>query len=101
MGDDAVICSRVCARTVLFLTRSTSSRYLILITNKYGGQRALSKRRNPVDSATQIMVAYDVYAGKAFVDLSEEELGIGLTKIAAVDVQLTSIEDFTDSYSVC
>lgn len=47
------------------------------------------------------MVAYDVYAGKAFVDLSEEELGIGLTKIAAVDVQLTSIEDFTDSYSVC
>ena len=64
------------------------------ITNQDGGDRVLARRRELVDSATQMMVAYELYDGKPWVDLSEEELMQGLTKSAGGNMQQTSDEDF-------
>ena len=64
------------------------------ITNQAGGDRVLPRRRELVDSATQIMVADEFYDGKPWVELSEEELMQGLKRFAGVDIQLTSDEDF-------
>ena len=43
-------------------------------TNQDGGDRVLTRRRELVDSATQMMVADECYDDKLWVDLSEEEL---------------------------
>ena len=64
------------------------------ITNQDGGDRVLARRRELVESATQIMVADEFYDGKPCVDLSEEDLMQGLKRFAGVDIQLTSDEDF-------
>ena len=64
------------------------------ITNQDGGDRVLARRREKVDSATQMMVADKFYDGKPWVDLSEEELLQGLKRFAGVDMQQTSDEDF-------
>ena len=71
------------------------------ITNQDGGARVLERRRELVDSATQMMVADHLYDGKPWVDLSEEELLQGLKTFAGVDMQQTSDEDFAARYSVC
>ena len=52
------------------------------------------RRRELVDSATQMMVADEFYDCKPWVDLSEEELLQGLKRFAGVDIQQTSDEDF-------
>ena len=59
-------------------------------TNEDGGDRVLARRRELVDSATQMMVADEVYDGKPCIDLSEMELTKGLETFAGVDVQQTS-----------
>ena len=64
------------------------------ITNQNGGHRALARRRELVDSATQTLVAEKIYDGKPWVDLSEEELMQGLNRFAGVDMQQTSDKDF-------
>ena len=64
------------------------------ITNQDGGDRVLARRRELVDSATQMMVADAFYDGKPWVDRSEEELLQGLKTSASVDVQQTNDEDF-------
>ena len=64
------------------------------ITNQDGGDRVLARRRELVNSATQIMLADEFYDGKPWVDLSEEELMQGLQRFAGVDMQYTSDEDF-------
>ena len=64
------------------------------ITNQDGGDRVLGRRRELVDSATQMMVADEFYDGKPWVDLSEEEQLQGLKKFAGVDMQQTSDKDF-------
>ena len=46
----------------------------MLITNQDRGNRVLTRRRELVGSATQMMVADEYYDGKLWVDLSEEEL---------------------------
>ena len=46
----------------------------------------VARRRELVDSATQIMVADEFYDGKSWIDLSETELKKGLEKFAGVDV---------------
>ena len=56
------------------------------VANEYGGDRVLARRRELVDSATQMMVADELYGGKPWTDLSEQELKKGLEKIAGVDV---------------
>ena len=56
------------------------------ITNQDGGDRKLARRRELVDSASQMMVADEVYDGKPWVD-SEEELMQGLKTFADVDMQ--------------
>ena len=66
----------------------------IHITNQHGGDRVLVRRRELVDSATQMMVAGEFYDDKPWVDLSEEELMQGLKKFAGVDMQQTSDETF-------
>ena len=63
-------------------------------TNRDGGNRVLARRREQVDSATQVMVADEFYDGKPWVDLSEEELIQGLKRFAGVVIQRTSDEDF-------
>ena len=64
------------------------------ITNYDGGDRVLARRREQVDSATQMMVDDEFYDGKPWVYLSEEELMQGLKRFAGVDTQQTSDEDF-------
>ena len=54
----------------------------------------LARRRELVDSPTQMMVADEFYNGKPWIDLSEQELKNGLEKFAGVDVQQTSDVDF-------
>ena len=66
----------------------------IRITNQGGGDRVLARRRELVDSATQMMVADEFYDGKSSVDLSEEELMKGLKRFTVVDMQQTSDEEF-------
>ena len=54
----------------------------------------VARRRELVDSATQIMVADEFYDGKSWIDLSETELKKGLEKFAGVDVQQTGDVEF-------
>ena len=54
----------------------------------------LARRRELVDSATQMMVADEFYDGKPWIDLSEQELKKGLERLAVVDVRQTSDVDF-------
>ena len=54
----------------------------------------LARRRELVDSATQMMVSDDFYDGKPWIDLSEQELKTGLERFAGVDAQQTSDVDF-------
>ena len=64
------------------------------IANQDGGDRVLARRRELVDSATQIMVADEFYDGKPLVDLSEKDIMQGLKRSAGVDMQQTNDEDF-------
>ena len=64
------------------------------ITNQDGGDRVRARRRELVDSATQMMVADEFYDGKSWFDLYEEELLRGLKRFAGVGMQQTSDEDF-------
>ena len=60
------------------------------VANEDGGDRALARRRELVDSATQMMFADEFYDGKPWIDLSEQELKKGLKKVVEVGVQQTS-----------
>ena len=64
------------------------------VANEDGGDRMLARRRELVDSATQMMVADEFYDGKPCIDLSELELKKGIESFAGVDVQQTNDEDF-------
>ena len=48
------------------------------VGNEDGGDRVLARRRDLVDSATQMMGADEFYDGKPWIDLSEQELKKGL-----------------------
>ena len=63
------------------------------ITNQDGGDRVFARRRELVDSATQMMVADEFYDGKPWIDLSKEELLQGLKVFAGVDMQQTTDEE--------
>ena len=60
------------------------------VANEDRGDRVVARRRELVDSATQMMDADEFYDGKPWIDLSEQELKKGLEKFAGVDVQQTS-----------
>ena len=64
------------------------------VANEDGGDGVLARRLGRVDSATQMMVAEELYDGKPWIDLSELEPKKGLEKSAGVDVQQTSEVDF-------
>ena len=70
--------SKICVNFLL-PTLSTSS--TCISQNQDGGDRVLARRRELVDSATQMMVADEFYDCKPWVDLSEEELLQGLKKV--------------------
>ena len=57
------------------------------ITIQDGGDRVLARRRELVDSATQMMVADGFYDGKPWFDVSEEALMQGLQTFAGADIQ--------------
>ena len=77
-----------------FLVAYSEYQQQMQITNQDGGLWVLARRRELVDSATQMMVADEFYDGKPWVDLSEDELMQGLKRFAGVDIQQTSDEDF-------
>ena len=64
------------------------------ITNQDGADCVLARRRELVDSATQMMVADELYNANPWVDLPEQELLPGLKIFPVFDVQQTSDEDF-------
>ena len=64
------------------------------VVNEDGGDRVVARRRGLIDSATQMMVADELYDGKPWIDLSELELKKGLETLAGIDVQRTSDVDF-------
>ena len=65
------------------------------VINQDGGDRVLARRRELVNSVTQMMVVDELYDGKPWVDLPEEELIMqGLKRFAGVDIEQTSDEDF-------
>ena len=64
------------------------------ITNQDGGDRVFARKRELVDSATQMMVVDEFYDGKPWVDLAEEDLMHTLKRFAGVDMQQTGDEDF-------
>ena len=66
----------------------------MLVANEDGGDRVIARRRELVDSATQMMVADEFYDGKLWIDLSEQELKKGLKIFAGVDVQQTRDVEF-------
>ena len=53
----------------------------------------LARRRELVDSATQMMAANEIKVGKPWVDLSEVELMRGLARFSGVGMQSTSDDD--------
>ena len=59
------------------------------VANEDGGDRVLARRRELVDSATQMMVADEFYDGKPWIYLTEQELKKGLELFAGVDAQQT------------
>ena len=59
------------------------------VANEDGADWMLARRREPVKSAMQIIVADEFYHGKPWIDLSEQELKKGLEKLAGVDVEQT------------
>ena len=71
------------------------------VTNEDGGDREIARRRELVDSATQMMVADEFYDGTPWIGLSEQKLKKGLDNFAGVDVQQTSDADFASRSSVC
>ena len=64
------------------------------ITYQAGGNWVLARRRSPLDSATQVIVADEVYDDKASADLCEEELTKATKTFAVADFRLTSDEGF-------
>ena len=50
-------------------------------TNLHGGDRVLARRRELVDSATQMMIDDEFHNGKPWVDLSEEDQMQGLKSL--------------------
>ena len=77
-----------------FLVAYSEYEQQVHITNQDGGDRVLARRRELVNSATQMMVADEFYNGKLWVDLSEEELLKGLERFSGVDMQEASDEGF-------
>ena len=86
MGGDIVTVGDMCE----FLVAHSECEKHSHITNQDGGDRVLARRQKLIDSATQMMVADELYDGKPWVDLSEDELLQGLKSIAGVDMQQTS-----------
>ena len=74
-----------------FLVAYSEYEQQIHITNQDGGDPVLARRRELIDSATQMMVADEFYDGKPRVDLSEEVQRLKM--FAGVDMQQTSDED--------
>ena len=64
------------------------------VASEDGGDKVLARRREMVDSATQMMVADQFHDGKPRIDLSEQELKKGLETFAGVDVQQTTDVEF-------
>ena len=97
LGGDVVTFEDMCEILVAY----SEYEHQMHITNQDGGDRVLARRRELVDSATQMMVADEFYDGKPRVNLSEGELMHGLKRFAGVDIQQTSDEDFLQPNVAC
>ena len=71
------------------------------VAHETGGDRVLARRRELVDSATEMMIADDFNDCKPWTDLSEQELKKCLEMFAGVDVQQTNDVDFLPPDLAC
>ena len=83
-----------------FLVAYSECEQQMHITNQDGGDPVLARRRELVDSATQMMVADEFCDGKLWVDLSEEELIEGLKSLLALICSRRVMRIFAARYSV-
>ena len=90
MGGDVVAFEDRCEFLVAYMEYEQKMH----VANKDGGDRVLARRRELVDSATQMIVADEFYHGKPWIDLSEQELKQGLETFSGVDLNQTSDVDF-------
>ena len=71
------------------------------VTIEDGGDRVLTRRRELVDSATQMLAADEFYDVKPCIDLSELDLKKGLETFSGRDMQQTShVEIFRQIFCV-
>ena len=84
-----------------FLIADSEYEQQIHITNQDGGDRLLARRRELVDSATQMMVAHEFYGDKPWVDLSEEELMKGSKGLLPLICSRRIMRINAAKYSVC
>ena len=73
--------SRICD---IFLCPAPQCKQQMRITYQAGGNWVLARRRSPLDSATQVIVADEVYDDKASADLCEEELTKRLKRLQSL-----------------
>ena len=84
-----------------FLVTYSEHEQQMHITNQDGGNRVPARRRQLIDSATQMMVADEFYDGKPWVGPSEEEIMQGLKAFLALICGKRVMRIFAARYSVC
>ena len=97
MGEDAVTVEDMRAFLVSYLEYEQR----VHVPNEHGEDRALARRGELVDSATQIMVDYGFYDGKPWIDLFEQELKKWLETFAAFMCSRRVIRIFVVRSFVC
>ena len=84
-----------------FLVTYSDHEQQMHITNQDGGKRVPARRRQLIDSATQMMVADEFYDGKPWVGPSEDEIMQGLKGFLALICGKRVMRIFAARCSVC
>ena len=84
-----------------FLVAYLEYEHQMHVANEDGGDRVLARRRELVDSATQMMVGGEFYDGKPWIDLSEQELRKGSKSLLALMCSRRGLYIFAARSSVC
>ena len=71
------------------------------VATEDGGDRVLARRRELVDTATQMMAADEFYDGKLSIDLSEQELKKGSKRLQALMCSRRVMQIFAARSFVC
>ena len=90
LGGDVVIFEDMRELLVAYLENGQQMHF----TREDGRDRVLARRRELMDSSSQMMVDGEFNDGRPWIDLSQQELKNGLQTFAGVDVQQTRDVDF-------